>query len=77
MNDIHTTSVRVRYADTDQMGIANNSMYLTWFEVGRVELLRDRGLSYRGIEEAGFYLPVIEAGIKYLKPARYDGRLNN
>lgn len=72
MDVVNRTEIRVRYADTDQMGIANNSMYLTWFEVGRVELLRARGLTYRGIEDAGYFLPVIEAGIKYLKPARYD-----
>jgi len=68
----HYTAVRVRYAETDRMGIAYNSHFLTWFEVGRTEFLRELGLSYREIEQNGFMLPVIEAGIKYLKPVRYD-----
>ena len=67
-----TTSVRVRYADTDQMGIAYYGIYLTWFEIGRTEVLRNVGLTYHEIEKLGFRLPVIEAGVQYLKPARYD-----
>jgi acyl-CoA thioester hydrolase len=54
------------------MGVAYNSHYLTWFEVGRTELLRDLGLTYEAMERAGLLLPVIEAGVKYRKPARYD-----
>lgn len=68
----HHTEIRVRYAETDKMGVAYNSHYLTWFEVGRTELLRDLGLTYEAMERAGFMLPVIEAGVKYRKPARYD-----
>jgi acyl-CoA thioester hydrolase len=71
-NGRHTTTVRVRYAETDRMGIAYNGHYLAWFEVGRTELLRDLGLSYRECEEAGFMLPLREAGVRYLKPALYD-----
>jgi len=68
----HSTDIRVRYADTDQMGIANNGVYLTWFEVGRTEILRNSNITYNKIEKMGYYLPVIETGVKYLKPARYD-----
>jgi len=54
------------------MGVAYNSHYLVWFEMGRTELLRDLGLSYRELEQRGFMLPLRETGIKYLKPVRYD-----
>ena len=67
-----STLIRVRYADTDQMGVAYNGVYFTWFEVGRTELLRGSGLSYRDVEEMGYHLPLIEAGVKFLKPAHYD-----
>jgi len=68
----YTTKIRVRYAETDKMGLAYNGHYLTWFEVGRTEFLRDMGLTYKEAEKSGLRLPVIEAGVKYLKPARYD-----
>ncbi len=71
-NGCHTTTIRVRYAETDKLGIAYNSHYLTWFEVGRCELLRNFGLTYMGLEHSGYHFPLIEAGIKYLKPALYD-----
>ncbi len=71
-NTDNDTPVRVRYADTDQMGIAYNGVYLTWFEIGRTELLRDCGLTYRDVEKMGYHLPLTEAGVKYMKPARYD-----
>ena len=64
---------RVRYADTDQMGFAYYGNYLRWFEIGRAEMMRSLGLSYRQIEEEEHvWLPVLEAGCRYLKPARYD-----
>jgi acyl-CoA thioester hydrolase len=66
---------RVRYADTDQMGMAYYGNYLRWFEVGRAELLRSYGMSYREVEEAGVRLPVLEARCRYLRPARYDDLL--
>ena len=66
---------RVRYADTDQMGFAYYGNYLRWFEVGRAELLRAHGVSYRQVEEAGVRLPVLEAHCRYLRPARYDDLL--
>jgi acyl-CoA thioester hydrolase len=67
--------VRVRYADTDQMGMAYHGNYLRWFEVGRTEMLRALGMSYREVEAAGIRLPVLEARCRYLEPARYDDRL--
>jgi acyl-CoA thioester hydrolase len=66
------TTVRVRYADTDQMGYCYYGNYATFFEVGRVEALRQLGVSYRAMEESGVMLPVIDLQVKYLKPARYD-----
>ncbi|RPJ33479.1 MAG: acyl-CoA thioesterase [Planctomycetaceae bacterium] len=66
------TEVRVRVADTDLMGVVYNSNYLVWFEIGRTELLRDRGISYATVEARGFSLPVTEAWFKVRRPARYD-----
>lgn len=68
----HSTHVRVRYADTDQMGFAYYANYLVWFEVGRTEMLRALGLPYAQIEKEGAALPVLEAHCKYRKSARYD-----
>lgn len=70
-----TTSLRVRYAETDQMGIVYHSNYLIWFEVGRTELFRDLGLPYTLFEEQGLGLAVVEAHCRYRKPARYDDDL--
>jgi len=64
--------VRVRYGDTDQMGFAYYANYLRWFEIGRAEMMRSLGMSYRAIEESGIQLPVMEAHCRYLEPARYD-----
>jgi acyl-CoA thioester hydrolase len=69
---MHRFSIRVRYADTDQMGFAYYANYLAWFEIGRAEMLRSLGTSYREVEAAGILLPVLEASCRYLKPARYD-----
>ena len=66
------TQIRVRYAETDKMGVAYNSHYLTWFEVGRTELLRNFGFTYDALETEGYRLPLIEAGVKYIKPVLYD-----
>ncbi len=68
----HKTNVRVRYADTDQMGFVYNGKYFEYFEVARTELLRDNGLTYKGIEESGYMLPVLEVRIAYKSPAFYD-----
>jgi acyl-CoA thioester hydrolase len=71
----HATEIRVRYADTDQMGMVYYGKYLEYFEVARTELLRACGLPYAEIETAGFWLPVSDANIKYLRSARYDDLL--
>ncbi len=72
-----TSQVRVRYAETDGMGVVYYGNYLTWFEVGRTDLLRQLGESYREIEERErIYLPVVEAHCRYHKPARYDDVVN-
>lgn len=68
----HRTTIRARYADTDQMGFVYYARYLEWFEVGRTELLRAMGLPYSEIEAAGIILPVIEVHCTYHRPARYD-----
>jgi acyl-CoA thioester hydrolase len=67
--------VRVRYAETDKMGVVYYANYFVWFEVGRTDLLRDAGWSYREMEAEGFSLPVIEAHCDYRHPARYDDDL--
>jgi len=64
--------VRVRYAETDQMGVVYYSNYFIWFEVGRTDLLRGNGWTYREMEADGVSLPVIEAHCAYKQPARYD-----
>ena len=71
-----TTEVRVRYAETDQMGIVYYANYLVWFELGRVELLRSLGLAYSRLEsDHGCILPVIQARCRYRAPARYDDEI--
>ncbi|MFZ1087496.1 MAG: thioesterase family protein [Terracidiphilus sp.] len=71
-----TTELRVRYAETDQMGVVYYANYLVWFEVGRVELLRALGFSYKQLEaEHGCILPVIEATCRYRASARYDDQI--
>jgi acyl-CoA thioester hydrolase len=71
-----TTAVRVRYAETDQMGIVYYANYLVWFEIGRVELLRAAGLTYSQMEiEDRCILPVVEANCRYRAPARYDDEI--
>ena len=70
------TTVRVRYAETDQMGVVYHSNYLIWFEVGRVELIRQMGLDYKSMErEEGAGIAVVEANVRYKAPARYDDEL--
>ena len=63
---------RVRYSETDQMGVAHNKSYFEWFEIGRTEFCRRKEIPYREIEAQGFYLVVVEAFCKYRKPLRYD-----
>jgi acyl-CoA thioester hydrolase len=66
------TEIRVRYAETDKMGVVYYANYLVWFEVGRAEFCRQRGFSYAELEQSGFLLVVAEVRCRYLKPARYD-----
>jgi acyl-CoA thioester hydrolase len=67
------TRLRVRYAETDQMGVVYYANYLVWMEVGRVELCKARGFNYRDMEsEDGIYLAVAEANCRYRSPARFD-----
>jgi acyl-CoA thioester hydrolase len=67
--------VRVRYAETDQMGVVYHGNYAQYFEMGRVEWLRNLGVSYKWMEENGIMLPVVSLNINYKKPARYDDLL--
>ena len=69
------TNIRVRYSDTDQMGFVYYGVYAQYYEVGRVELLRSIGLSYKRLEDMGYSLPVVSMNIKYKKPAFYDDLL--
>ncbi|RRA50160.1 thioesterase family protein [Acidipila sp. EB88] len=71
-----TTTLRVRYSETDQMGVVYHGNYFAWFEVGRVELLRSLGFSYQELEaQDDCILPVVEASCRYRRPARYDDLL--
>jgi len=69
------STVRVRYAETDKMGVAYHANYLVWFEVGRTDLLRTLGWTYREMEDSGVILPVIEAHCEYRQASRYDDEL--
>lgn len=69
---VSTTTVRVRYAETDRMGVVYYANYFVWFEVARADLLRSLGWTYREMEAGGVTLPVIEAHCDYRRPARYD-----
>jgi len=69
------SQIRVRYAETDKMGVVYYANYLVWFEVGRTEWLRGRGWSYREMETEGIMLPVIGAQCEYLQSATYDEAL--
>lgn len=70
--NFHEFNVRVRYAETDQMGVVYHGNYAQYFEMGRVEWLRNLGLSYKFMEEKGIMLPVVSLTMNYKKPARYD-----
>ncbi len=70
-----TSHVRVRYSETDQMGVVYYANYMIWFEVARTDLLRSSGWSYREMESEGFALPVIEAHCDYRQSAKYDDEI--
>jgi len=71
----HEIRVRVRYADTDTMRVVYYANFFVWFESGRIELLRSRGVVYRDIEAMGIFIPVVEAQATYMVPARFDDEL--
>jgi len=68
----HEAKIRVRFAETDQMGVVYHSNYLIWMEVGRVEYCRARGMRYRDLEAEGVLLTVVEAHCRFIAPAKYD-----
>jgi acyl-CoA thioester hydrolase len=72
----HEFNVRVRYSETDQMGVVYHGNYAQYLEMGRVEWLRNLGISYKWMEENGIMLPVVSLNINYKKPARYDDLLS-
>jgi len=71
----HVTRVRVRYAETDQMGVAHHANYAVWFEVGRTDLMRALGVPYTEIEARGYYLMLSALNVQYRRAARYDDDL--
>ena len=71
----NTHMIRVRYGETDKMGFVYYGIYAQYYEVGRVELLRSMGISYKSLEDLGFELPVIDFQIRYKKPACYDDEI--
>uniref|UniRef100_UPI0037504E25 acyl-CoA thioesterase n=1 Tax=Flavobacterium sp. TaxID=239 RepID=UPI0037504E25 len=71
----HNVVIRVRYSETDQMGVVYHGSYIPYFEIGRVEWLRDKGISYKSLEENGIALPIVSMTLNYKKPARYDDLL--
>ena len=76
MSEFTETTVRVRYAETDQMGVVYHANYLVWFEVGRVEMLRQLGFSYRNMEKQDdTHIAVVDVRCRYKAPARYDDLL--
>ncbi|MGZ9676550.1 acyl-CoA thioesterase [Flavobacterium sp. GNP001] len=68
----HQVEVRVRYSETDQMGVVYHGNYIPYFEIGRVEWLRNKGISYKEMEKSGIALPIVSMNINYKKSARYD-----
>jgi acyl-CoA thioester hydrolase len=68
-------TIRVRYAETDRMGLLHHANYFVYFEMARTELLRQRGISYREIEDAGHFLVIVDIDCKFKRPAHYDDLL--
>jgi len=75
MSDWQEVPIRVRYSETDAMGLLHHANYITYFEIARTELFRVRGGDYRAMEERGFFLVVVSVECKYKRPARYDDQL--
>ena len=72
---IHQEQVRVRYSETDQLGVVYHGSYVPYFEIGRVEWLRNKGISYKNLEISGIALPIVSMTLNYKKPACYDDLL--
>lgn len=72
---VRETKIRVRYAETDQMGVVYYGNYAQYYEVGRAESIRDLGYTYKDMEEMGVFMPVVESHFRYLRPAKYDDLL--
>lgn len=72
----HRTRIRVRYPETDRMGVVHHTHYLVWFEIGRTELLRELGAPYAALESEGVFMPVIEIGARYRASVRYDDEVD-
>jgi len=75
MTSSYDIAIRVRYAETDRMGLLHHANYLVYFEMARTELLRQRGITYREVEDAGHYLVIVDVGCKFKRPAYYDDLL--
>ena len=75
MGETHEITIRVRYAETDRMGLLHHANYFVYFEMGRTEMLRQKGISYRQLEDEGHLLVVVDLGCKFKKPAYYDDLL--
>jgi acyl-CoA thioester hydrolase len=75
MPDSDEITVRVRYAETDRMGLLHHANYIIYFELARTEMLRKRGVSYRDIEDGGFFLVMVDIGCKFKRPAYFDDLL--
>lgn len=72
---VNETTIRTRYAETDQMGIIYHANYFVWFEIGRNEFFRSLNMNYRELEKENILLPVIDVGCKYIQSAKYDDEL--
>jgi acyl-CoA thioester hydrolase len=72
MATVSESMIRVRYQETDQMGVVYHANYLVWFEIGRTDFIRQLGVTYAELETKGLLLPVVEANCKYRRPAKYD-----
>ena len=75
-DSFHETTIRVRYAETDQMGVVHHANYLVYFEIGRTEALRATGIDYRSIEERGYLLAIAKVSCRFRAPAHYDDLLS-
>ena len=73
---ISRVELTVRYSESNQMGFAAHESFVPWFEIGRAAMLKEHGLNYREFEAMGYFMPVLEIGVKYYSPARYDDALS-